>query len=74
MAKDAAGTQAGLDPNKDHFPSVRKALHKIAEEADSLEGQPMHLEIHFLANGQATWRMWIKGQDETQGNVLTDLL
>lgn len=59
-----------LDFNSDRFPSVRKALHQIADEADTYDGQPEHLEIHFLASGEATWKMWIKGRDETVGNVL----
>lgn len=73
LAKDTAGKQATVDTDADRHPSVRKALHRIADEADAEEGQPEHLEIHFLASGEATWRMWIKGRDETVGNVLQDL-
>jgi hypothetical protein len=61
------------DTDSDRFPSVGRALHKIAEEAGAVEGQPEHLEIHFMQSGEATWRMWIKGEEETRGNVLTDL-
>ena len=71
MPRDTAESQRPLDTETDHFPSIAKALHQIANEASAHGGQPEHLEIHFLASGEATWRMWIKGEEETVGNVLS---
>lgn len=73
MPKNAEQDQATVDHNKDRFPSVRKALHVIAAEAETIDGQPEHLEIHFMQSGECTWRMWLKGADETVGNVIPDV-
>lgn len=73
MARDTGKNEAKVDPNTDHFAPVDKALGRIAAEATTFEGNPEHLECHFLQSGEVTWRMWIKGEDEPVGNVISGL-
>ena len=72
MAKDTGQTQDRLNPDTDNFANVGRALHQVVEGARAVEGQIEHLEVHFLRNGEVTWRVHLVDSDETEGNVLVD--
>jgi len=73
LAKDTGQTQDRLNPDTDNFVAFNKAMTRIVDEVSNVDGQPEHLEIHFLRNGEVTWRVHLVDRDETEGNVLVDL-
>lgn len=62
--QDVASTEV------DRYPEFREGLRRILDEAEPPEGTVERLEVTFLANGEATYRMYLRGFDEPEGGVL----
>lgn len=70
-ARKGNGDVELFDHNADRYPSFKQGLSRILQES-RIEDTPIErLEVHFLANGEATYRYWAPRADESDGGVLT---
>lgn len=52
-------------------PTVRKGLHRVAEEADYEDVEVKRVEVVFRTNGEVVYRMHPAEGGESIGGVLT---
>lgn len=61
------GTDVG---NDDNYPSLAYVVGQLMADPDIPETGIMHLEVHCFANGEATYRVWVRGVEEPEGGAV----
>jgi hypothetical protein len=54
----------------DRHRSAAKVLHEIQRHEDFPKGPVERIEIHILASGEVTWRVWEPRAEEPVGGLL----
>lgn len=67
-----AGGSGDFDPNADRYPDPRRVFPRVLEDPDYPEGDVERIEMTFLANGEATYRVWAARAEDAVGGVLSD--
>jgi hypothetical protein len=67
QAEESAGE---VDFNSDRYPTAREGIRRILEALDNPDAQVDRVEVNFLANGEATYRIWEARAEEPEGGVL----
>jgi hypothetical protein len=73
LAKDRSGQEQQIDPDKDRYPSIRKAIHAALQDEDFPQGDVERFEVTCLASGEATYRVWAARADEPLGGYLASV-
>lgn len=59
-----------LDTDKDRYPTATEGLRRVVSEANLPEGPIEYLEVRFMADGSATYRVWTPRAEEPDGGYL----
>lgn len=66
MPKTPQPEQAGGD----NYPALKDVFAKILQHDDVPDVGIMHLEVHTMANGEGTFRVWVRGEDLERGGYI----
>ena len=58
------------DGNEDNYPSLAYVVGQLMADPDIPETGIMHMEVHCFANGEATYRVWVRGVEEPEGGAI----
>jgi hypothetical protein len=71
MRKTQSGSEEGtFDHNVDRYPEFGPAMRRIVAEAEIPDGPIERIEVTFLADGSATYRVWAPRADESDGGYI----
>jgi len=70
VANRRTGPPAAAPHDTDRYPRALQGLRRVVEEANLPEGPIERLEVTFLANGDATYRVWEPRAEESVGGFL----
>jgi hypothetical protein len=70
VAKESTQAAVATDTNTDRYPTLKRIFSGVLQAEDVPEAGVMHLEVHTFANGDATWRAWVRGEDDARGGYL----
>lgn len=54
----------------DKYPTARKGIQRVLDEGEIPNGSIERLEVTFLADGSATYRVWTPRAEEPDGGYL----
>jgi hypothetical protein len=63
---------AAIDTDADRYPEFGQGMRRIIAEANIPDGPIERLEVTFLANGEATYRVWPARAEEPEGGWLPE--
>ena len=69
-AKTSQRDRNKTDTDIDRYPLMKDLVPKILRAEDIPETGIMHLEVHTFASGDATWRCWVRGEDDPRGGYI----
>jgi hypothetical protein len=71
LTKDEASPKLQrADRNSDNYPTAKAGLSRLVDEGYFESTHIDRLEVHFLANGEVTYRYWAPRAEESEGGVL----
>jgi hypothetical protein len=71
MGRTKQGSEEGtFDHNVDRYPEFGPAMRRIVQEAELPAGPVERIEVTFLADGSATYRVWAARAEEADGGYI----
>lgn len=62
--------QAAKDTDRNHYPTLKKLISRLAEEADYQDSEVEGLWVSIQANGELTYRIRVPRAEEFDGGHL----
>lgn len=59
-----------VNTDADRYPKFKEGMRRILDESNVPDDEVSRLEVNFLPNGEATYRYWIRKDEDSEGGVL----